>query len=91
MKLITPVDGCYICLEVIKHKNRFMTMWRDDGHDYTKSAAGETWYRILGYADTHSDALQIIYPNPGDHEHVLRGYLVDVVLKMHGLIPISEE
>ena len=63
MKLTTPVNGCYVCLEGIKHRNRFMTIWNSE-FDCTKSAKGETWYKIIGYADTRASALDIIYCAP---------------------------
>lgn len=85
----TPKDGCYICLEGIKHGNRFMTLFKFSEGDYTKSAKGETWYRILGYADTHEDAMKILHPFPGDRERSLHDYIIKTTLQMNGVIPMD--
>jgi hypothetical protein len=77
----------YVALEGIEHGNRFFTSHKA-GDDPTKSAKGETWYRVLGYADTIEEAQKIIYPNPGDAEWALRLYVIKTAIKM-GLIPVG--
>ena len=84
----TPKAGCFVCLEGIEHGNRFMSLHRL-GNDPTKSAKGETWYRILGYADTHEEAMNILHPNPGDRERALNEYVRKTMLKMAGIIPLN--
>ena len=86
----TPKEGCYICLEGIQHENRFMTLFRFDSGDYTKLATGEVAYRILGYADTHEEAMTILYPVPGDSDRALNDYIRKMLLKIHGVIPIDD-
>lgn len=85
----TPKDGCYVCLEGIQHGNRFMTTFRFKDGDPTKSAKGETWYRVLGYADTHEEAMKILYPVPGSADRALHDYFMKSMLKMQGVIPMD--
>ena len=49
-----------VLLESIKYGNRFMSK-HTEGSDPTKSAAGETWYRVLGYANTVEEAQIKLY------------------------------
>lgn len=49
----------FVILEGIEHHNRFFTMY--SGGDPTKSDTGGTWYKILGYADTVSEAQIKLY------------------------------
>ena len=89
MKLTTPKHGCYVCLEGIQHGNRFMTLWKE-GDDPTKSFKGEMWYRVLGYADTHADAMEILYPVPGSADKALQDYMVETMLKIAGVFPMGD-
>jgi len=57
--LPTPEDK-YVLLQGIKHGNRFFTSYKT-GDDPTKSAKGETWYIILGYAATIEEAQVKLY------------------------------
>jgi hypothetical protein len=47
----------FVLLEGVEHGNRFFTTNRR-GEDPTKSATGETWYRILSYASSVDEAQQ---------------------------------
>lgn len=60
MSQATENDKPFVILEGIEHGNRFFTTNRR-GEDPTKSATGETWYRIIGYASTVSEAQQNLY------------------------------
>lgn len=75
-------------LEGIQHGNRFYTT-NVPGEDPTKSAKGETWYRVLGYANTSEEAQKILYPNPGDAERSMREYIQKMGLKMAGILPMD--
>lgn len=50
----------FVLLEGIKLGNRFYSTFRE-GEDPTKSDDGQTWYRILGYADTPEEAQLKLY------------------------------
>lgn len=50
----------FVLLEGIKHGNRFFSA-HTPGNDPTKSATGETWYRVLGYAATVEEAQHKLY------------------------------
>ena len=52
-------DKPFVVLEGVEHGNRFFTTNRR-GEDPTKSATGETWYRVIGYASSVNDAQQIL-------------------------------
>lgn len=78
----------FVVLEGIEHGNRFYSM-HTPGTDPTKSAMGETWYRVLGYADTSEEAQAILWPNPGDSERALHDYVMKTALKMHGALPMD--
>lgn len=52
-------DQPFVILEGIEHGNRFFTTNRR-GEDPTKSATGETWYRVIGYASSVNDAQQTL-------------------------------
>lgn len=78
----------FVVLEGIKNGNRFYST-NVPGEDQTKSATGETWYRVLGYADTSEEAQAILWPNPGDKEKALLDHMRNTLLKMHGLLPID--
>jgi len=78
----------YVALEGIQHGNRFLTSYIP-GDDPTKSATGEIWYRILGYANTHAEAIRIIYPTQADQDKALRDYMYETLRKMAGLAPIG--
>lgn len=52
-------DKPFVVLEGVEHGNRFFTSNRR-GEDPTKSATGETWYRVIGYASSVTDAQQIL-------------------------------
>ena len=49
-----------VCLEGIKHGNRFFST-NTKGDDPTKSAKGETWYKVLAYCDEAKEAQAVIY------------------------------
>lgn len=53
----------YIVLEGIKIRNRFYTTNTPDT-DHTKSAEGDEWYKIIGYANTGDEARRIIRTAP---------------------------
>lgn len=53
-------DKKYILLEGIELGNRFFTT-NDTHRDQTKGYTGETWYRVLGYADTIEEAQRKLY------------------------------
>ncbi len=78
----------FVILEGVQHGNRFYSR-HTPGEDPTKSAKGETWYRILGYADTSEEAQAILFPNPGDAEKAIARYMVKTTLQMYGLLPIN--
>lgn len=50
----------FVLLEGIKHGNRFISSYTP-GEDPTKSAAGETWYRVLGYASSVEEAQRKLF------------------------------
>jgi hypothetical protein len=52
--------GKYVILEGIHELNRFFST-HTPGTDPTKGANGETWYRILGFADTMAEAQIFLY------------------------------
>ncbi len=52
------------------------------GSDPTKSANGETWYEVLGYAATHSEAIRILYPTQAEEDRALRDYMAETMRKM---------
>lgn len=56
-------DTRFVILEGIEHGNRFFSSY-DENHDHTKSATGELWYRIIGYADTVAEAQTQLYGRP---------------------------
>ena len=61
MKTSQPTDStAYVLLEGLKHGNRFFSPYIK-GEDPTKSANGETWYRILGYTNTIREAQIELY------------------------------
>lgn len=64
----------FVVLEGLKHGNRFYST-NTPGEDPTKSAKGETWYKVIGYADTVEEAERILYPNPGDDLIAIARYL----------------
>lgn len=41
-------------LEGLEHGNKFFST--NDGSDPTKSGTGETWYKIIGYAESIEEA-----------------------------------
>ena len=53
-----PKTAKYVSLEGIEMGNRFWS-GNDPDRDQTKLANGEVAYRILGYADTPEDAIEI--------------------------------
>ena len=56
----------YVCLEGIKHKNRFYTS-HDQFKDPTRLIGGTVAYTVLGYAETSEEALRILHgPNHND-------------------------
>jgi len=83
-----PKNGGYVALEGIKHGSRFLTTYRD-GDDPTKSGKGETWYRVLGYADTYEEAIRIIYPTKADETAALYDYMVKTMMKIQGFAPLD--
>ena len=78
----------YVVLEGIEHGNRFYTT-NVPGEDPTKSAKGENWYKVLGYADTSEEAQAILYPNPGDQQRAMEAYIRKSLMKMSGLLPMD--
>lgn len=50
----------YILLKGIERSNKFITS-NIQGEDHTRSAEGELWYEIIGYADTIPEAQQHLY------------------------------
>lgn len=77
-----PQNGCYVCLEGLGHGNKFITTFQISD-DPTKSAEGEIWYKILGYAPTHEQALRIIYPTKQDQDRALVDYVTETLCKMY--------
>ena len=60
-EVVAPkLEDKYVLLQGIKHGNRFFSV-HIPGTDPTKSAKGETWYRILGYAATTEEAQVKLY------------------------------
>jgi len=53
----------FVCLEGIEHGNKFYTS-HSDGKDPSKLWDGTVAYRVLGYADTPDEALEILH-GPG--------------------------
>ena len=57
----------FVCLEGLKHHNRFFTtnnslgIMGQEPQDPRYSAKGELWYRILGYAETVEEAQLLLY------------------------------
>lgn len=78
----------FVVLEGIEHGNRFYST-NVPGEDPTKSAKGETWYHVLGYADTAEEAQAILFPNPGDADKALHDYMVKTMLKMSDAISVD--
>jgi hypothetical protein len=74
MKNSTDSSLPYVALEGIQHGNRFITS-NSPGEDPTKSAKGETWYRILGYAQTVEEA-QNLLGSPAERHQELRDYFM---------------
>lgn len=52
--------GKYVLLEGLEYFNRFFSPYTN-GEDPTKSAKGETWYKILGFADSVEEAQMKLY------------------------------
>jgi hypothetical protein len=50
----------FVILKGLEHKNKFFSTYTE-GEDPTKSDTGETWYEILGYADSVEDAQIFLY------------------------------
>lgn len=50
----------YVLLEGLEFFNRFFSPYNPKD-DPTKSATGETWYKILGFADTVEEAQMKLY------------------------------
>lgn len=65
----------YVVLEGLEHGNRFYTTNHENP---TKSAKGEIWYKIIGYADSSEEAQSILYPNEGDFETTLRDHIIEM-------------
>ena len=61
--MATRENAEYVCLEGLKHGNRFYSN-NEPEIDPTLSAEGELWYRVLGYADSSDEALSIIASAP---------------------------
>lgn len=53
-----------VCLEGIEHGNRFYTSCSDKDEDHTRLKDGTVAYKVLGYADTPDEALEILH-GPG--------------------------
>ncbi|MDE2105879.1 MAG: hypothetical protein KGL39_52135 [Patescibacteria group bacterium] len=70
----------YVMLEGIKHGNRFIT-GNKPGEDPTKSAEGETWYRVLGYAATIKEAQDQLYDSPEGMQQALEQYAFEMAIK----------
>jgi hypothetical protein len=71
----------YVALEGLQHGNRFYTS-HSEGNDPTKSAQGETWYRVLGYANTPEEAFAIIYPTEADYIRAENDYIRNILSKL---------
>jgi hypothetical protein len=54
----TAKTGKFVCIEGIKHGNRFYTSNSDS--DPTKLSNGETAYKVLGFANTSEEAQRIL-------------------------------
>lgn len=67
----------FVCLEGIKRKNKFYTT-NTPGEDPTKSAEGEVWYKVLGYANTSEEAQKILYPTKLDEELAVSNYITEL-------------
>lgn len=78
----------YVCLEGIEHGNRFYSL-HTEGTDPTRSASGEIWYRILGYANTDEEAQRIIYPRPGMAAAAIVAYMLTLAEQVHGEAPLD--
>ena len=61
--IVPKPDDKFVLLEGIRYGNRFFTT-HTPGEDPTKSAKGETWYRILGYAATIKEAQDKLHSTP---------------------------
>jgi hypothetical protein len=57
---LTDDSKPFVCLEGIDRGNRFFTS-NTKGIDPTKSAKGETWYKVLAYCDESKEAQSVIY------------------------------
>jgi hypothetical protein len=75
----------YVVLRGLKHDNVFFTA-NTPGSDPTKSAEGEIWYEILGYADTIEEAQALIagynIAKYGDADFPLKLYLAKMAGQM---------
>lgn len=78
----------FVVLRGIKHSNVFFST-NTPGNDPTKSDRGETWYEILGYADTCEEAQTLIagynIAKYGDADYPLKEYLLKMRRKMAGI------
>jgi hypothetical protein len=50
----------FVILQGLEEGNRFFTE-NVEGQDPTKGGNGETWYRVVGYADSVEEAQTILY------------------------------
>jgi hypothetical protein len=55
----TPKNN-FVLLQSIKTNDRFFTSYKE-GDEPTKSAGGEIWYTVLGYAETVEEAQKKLY------------------------------
>jgi hypothetical protein len=83
--MATMSDKKFVILRGIKDGNVFFSTHR--GEDPTKSDKGETWYEILGYADTVEEAQVFIakynLEKYGDPDYPLKEYVVDLMFRRH--------
>lgn len=59
----------FVCLEGLKHKNRFYT---SNHTEPEKIHNGEIAYKVLGFANTPEEAQEILYPNETIQDKQLR-------------------
>ena len=51
----------YVALRSIRTGDKFWTS-HDGNHDVTKGGNGETWYEIIGFANTPEEAQRLLWP-----------------------------
>lgn len=76
----------YVCLEGLKHGNRFFTSCDKESDENSKLRDGTVAYKILGYANTSEKAQEILYgPDLDTYEkrkELFRNYMKNLTEKM---------